>query len=408
MAESLLVMVLQFLEQFLKGPSVVLTDPVRLLYRGTLRVLLVLLHDYPEFLADHHFALCDAIPPTCVQMRNLVLSAFPRSMRLPDPFTQNLKVDRLPEIAVPPRVASDYTGALDRSGLRAGLDAFLTKTPGSGAGAVHPFLRDLPLRLGVSHAVPRDAGERTLPPRGGYDGPLINSLVMYVGTCAIASIQAKGDTGKDGASGGKAEKGGKKNKGGNNNSNNSSSNSSSGGGTPGEGATPPLSIDANAPMELFQYLASELCPEGRYLMLNAIANQLRFPNQHCHYFSFAMLYLFAESGRTGPPGRAELVREQITRVLLERLIVSRPHPWGQLISLLELIRNPRYAFWSHEFTRCAPEIQGVFKSVARSCMLPGPPGADQDESAGGNSTAGAAAGANANSGTSNSNSNTKQ
>ena len=36
--------------------------------------------------------LCDAIPSSCIQMRNLILSAFPRNMRLPDPFTPNLKV----------------------------------------------------------------------------------------------------------------------------------------------------------------------------------------------------------------------------------------------------------------------------------------------------------------------------
>ena len=47
---------------------------VRLLYRGLLRVLLVLLHDFPEFLSEYHFALIDAIPHTCVQMRNIVLS----------------------------------------------------------------------------------------------------------------------------------------------------------------------------------------------------------------------------------------------------------------------------------------------------------------------------------------------
>jgi len=52
----------------------------------------VLLHDFPEFLSEHHFLLCNNIPPTCVQMRNLILSAFPRNMRLPDPFTPNLKV----------------------------------------------------------------------------------------------------------------------------------------------------------------------------------------------------------------------------------------------------------------------------------------------------------------------------
>ena len=60
--------------------------------QGTLRVLLVLLHDFPEFLCEYHFQLCDVVPPSCIQMRNLILSAFPRNMRLPDPFTPNLKV----------------------------------------------------------------------------------------------------------------------------------------------------------------------------------------------------------------------------------------------------------------------------------------------------------------------------
>ena len=40
----------------------------------------------PEFLCDHHYSFCDVIPPNCIQMRNLILSAFPTNMRLPDPF----------------------------------------------------------------------------------------------------------------------------------------------------------------------------------------------------------------------------------------------------------------------------------------------------------------------------------
>lgn len=55
-------------------------------------MLLVLLHDFPEFLCEYHFELCNVVPPSCIQMRNLILSAFPRNMRLPDPFTPNLKV----------------------------------------------------------------------------------------------------------------------------------------------------------------------------------------------------------------------------------------------------------------------------------------------------------------------------
>ena len=76
--------------------------------QGMLRVLLVLLHDFPEFLCDYHYTFCDVIPPNCIQMRNLILSAFPRNMRLPDPFTPNLKVDMLPEIAHQPRIVTQF------------------------------------------------------------------------------------------------------------------------------------------------------------------------------------------------------------------------------------------------------------------------------------------------------------
>ena len=57
------------------------------------------------------------------------------------------------------------------------------------------------------------------------------------------------------------------------------------------------------------------------------------------------------------------------RVLLERLIVNRPHPWGLLITFIELIKNPVFKFWNHEFVHCAPEIEKLFESVARSCMV---------------------------------------
>lgn len=57
------------------------------------QVLLVLLHDFPEFLGEHHASLCDVIPASCIQLRNLILSAFPRSMLLPDPFAPQLKID---------------------------------------------------------------------------------------------------------------------------------------------------------------------------------------------------------------------------------------------------------------------------------------------------------------------------
>ena len=309
--QKLLTAVLKFLEPSLRGAE--LTETVRLLYRGTLRLLLVLLHDFPEFLCDHHFNLCDVIPPNCIQMRNLVLSAFPRNMRLPDPFTPNLKVDLLPEITQSPRVITGEADAAFRaSQLRADLDAYL-KTRSS-----PNFVATLRARLTLDARAAERAGT-------AYNVPLLNAVVLYVGVQAIAANR------KDASS----------------------------------------PITHSAPMEVFQRLAAELDTEGRYLFLNAVANQLRYPNCHTHYFSCVLLYLFAEAG-------SEVVQEQITRVLLERLIVNRPHPWGLLITFIELIKNPRYNFWGHSFTRCAPDIERLFESVARSCIAP-PPKAEGQE-----------------------------
>merc|ERR1711934_190198 len=161
------------------------------------------------------------------------------------------------------------------------------------------FLSELPQKLLLPQAEAMGTGSK-------YNVPLINALVLYIGMNAIHKGQA-------------------------------------------------------IPMEMFQQLVLDLDAEGRYILLNAIANQLRYPNSHTHYFSCVLLFLFAESN-------VEIVKEQITRVLLERLIVNRPHPWGLLITFIELIKNPRYDFWSHAFTRCAPEVERLFENVARSCI----------------------------------------
>ncbi|CAG2231245.1 CNOT1 [Mytilus edulis] len=301
MYAQLLIDLFKFLSPFLRNAE--LTKPTQMLYKGTLRVLLVLLHDFPEFLCDYHYAFCDVIPPNCIQMRNLILSAFPRNMRLPDPFTPNLKVDMLADIAHAPRILTNFANMIQPPQFKKDLDSYLkTRSPVT-------FLSDL-----RSYLQSNEPGMR-------YNIPLMNALVLYVGTQAIAFINSKGQT-------------------------------------------PSMSTIAHsAHMDIFQNLGVDLDTEGRYLFLTAIANQLRYPNSHTHYFSCTLLYLFVEAN-------IEAIQEQITRVLLERLIVNRPHPWGLLITFIELIKNPQFKFWNHEFVHCAPEIEKLFESVARSCMQP--------------------------------------
>lgn len=52
-------------------------------------------------------------------------------------------------------------------------------------------------------------------------------------------------------------------------------------------------------LDIFMRLAGDLDTEGRYLFLNALANQLRYPNNHTHYFSCILLYLFNETTQVG-------------------------------------------------------------------------------------------------------------
>ena len=86
----LLVSLLSFLGPLLKISPMM--EPVRVMYKGTLRVMLVLLHDFPDFLCENHLTLCEFIPNSCIQLRNIIVSAYPRSIRPPDPLNRDLKV----------------------------------------------------------------------------------------------------------------------------------------------------------------------------------------------------------------------------------------------------------------------------------------------------------------------------
>jgi CCR4-NOT transcription complex subunit 1 len=290
---------LEFLEPFLKNAE--LTDVVRLLYKGTLRLLLVLLHDFPEFLGQYHFRLCDAIPLSCVQMRNLVLSAFPRKMRLPDPFTGDLKLGTIPEVRYHPRMFPIMDNMFPTE-LANEIDMFIAGTK--------PILT-------VKDSLKKNMAGSTAS-AGMYNIPAVNAMIFYIG---LKGMKARLDSQQK-------------------NSHVAAFN------------TPAI--------QLYAALIKDLDPEGRSIVVNAMANQLRYPNAHTQYFSFAILNLFENAND-------EKVQEQITRVLLERLIANRPHPWGLLVTFIELIKNPRYDLLNHSFTKLAPEIERLFESVAKSC-----------------------------------------
>ena len=268
------------------------------LYQGVLRVLLILHHDFPEFLAENHYRLCNTIPTHCTQLRNLVLSAYPSSiLELPDPLTAGLKVDRLEEIRKAPGIAGDITTPLLRARIKGVIDRTLQSTS----------ISDENINA-ITSAIQRSTSPDSLDP----NPTLLHALVLYIGQTVLSTpITKAGPT-----------------------------------------------FDPSSPQgTLLTKLARELDPTARYHFLNGIANQLRYPNSHTHFYSYALLHLF---GADHADQLESDVRQQITRVLLERLIVHRPHPWGLIITLLELLKNPAYCFTELPFIKAAPEVRSTF------------------------------------------------
>ena len=266
------------------------------LYRGVLRILLILHHDFPEFLADNHFHLNNIIPSHCTQLRNLVLSAFPTSiLELPNPFSDGLKVDRLEDIKRSPTVDPEISERLRKVNLRDSLDtAFRSKNV------------DEETVEEILDAVrePSNLSSTTVDPA------LLHAIVIYTGQMAVSSL----------------------------------SNS----------LTPGSSFSTDGPhASLLCKLAKALPPAPRYDLLSAMVSQLRYPNTHTWFFSSTLLHLFG-TNQIAPQDPE--VRQQITRCLLERLIVHRPHPWGLIIVLLELMKNRVYLFWEQPFVKTTPEV----------------------------------------------------
>jgi CCR4-NOT transcription complex subunit 1 len=148
----------------------------RNLYRGLLRLLLVLLHDFPEFLSEYYFTLCDAIPPRCVQLRNIVLSAYPPACILPDPHLTSIKLESLPEMGPIPAIQSDFTFSLRTGELRTLLDQCLLNR------VTTPSLTALMERL--------RSGSTTVTGET-YNLTIVNAVVMYIGVSSVAQAKAR-------------------------------------------------------------------------------------------------------------------------------------------------------------------------------------------------------------------------
>ncbi|KAF4633895.1 hypothetical protein G7Y89_g4215 [Cudoniella acicularis] len=281
------------------------------IYQGVLKILVVLQHDFPDFVAANHSRLCANIPTHCVQLHNLILNANPAPYsKLPDPLQTGLKIDRIDEIRESPDNMNDVEAPLRQTGLFEILEQALQSGPSEDAVA-H-----------IAHAIQRknarQSGAGFVPIN--VDRKLIESLVVYVGMHSIARA---------------AQKNG------------------------------PTFVQASPDAALLSMLVHELRPEARYYLLSSLIDQLRFPNSHTHYFSQALLEVF---GNDLNDQEESDIRQQITRILLERLIGQWPQPWGLIVTIHELVKNEKYMFFDLPFIKSNPDVGERFAALAARPM----------------------------------------
>ncbi|PRT54801.1 General negative regulator of transcription subunit 1 [Wickerhamiella sorbophila] len=297
---ALLEALLRFMGVYNNAKS--LSGAAQITYKGLLRVMLVILHDFPEFLVENWYGLCNLIPSSFVQLRNLVLSAFPPKLELPDPMALP-SATPINYSLVPPTGDIDFGVVLAKYGIRRTVDQALRPN-----GVTAPIVSSIISSLSLA-APKRDVGADfdtvavSLP---GY-----NALVMY-----IAQLRGSGE------------------------------------------------FDPDSPAAvLCTRLLNQLNSQGRFVLLSTMANQLRYPNLHTYFYSQYILWLFLPTAATVLKDNTLEIRHIATRVLLERIICNRPHPWGLMATFVQLLKNPKHKFWSLPFVKIAPEIEEMFTSL---------------------------------------------
>lgn len=75
--KDLLVYAFQFLKQNML-PGQKASKALDAFYVGTIRIVLLILKDYPDFLCDYHFSFVNNLPEHAIQLRNMILAAVPR------------------------------------------------------------------------------------------------------------------------------------------------------------------------------------------------------------------------------------------------------------------------------------------------------------------------------------------
>ncbi|KAK1443662.1 ccr4-not transcription complex subunit 1 [Babesia gibsoni] len=248
--------------------------------------LLMLLQKAPEFLCGYYLSLCDAVPPRAMQLRNMLTSAVPRSIKLPNPIIIDDHAD-IPSL----NFTNHIMTVLRAEGLKVATDMFINEPNDA---LIPVILKELRV---MDHTT--------------FDVMLANHYVLYL-VSTMPGILKK---------------------------------------------IPTSSQRAHNSLILLEKIMFSCISQARHMLLSCMTNHMRYPNVSTFAFIGFILRLFNKGDQA--------LQEQITLSLLERLLISRPHPWGVLHLLFQLVKNPKYDFWNR--IEAAPEVEKHIRRIIQSC-----------------------------------------
>jgi CCR4-NOT transcription complex subunit 1 len=171
---SLLCEGLRFMDYFVRDGT--LPHNASVFAKAFVKLALILLHDFPDFVLSNHTALCDATPVPCVQLRNIILCAFPRTIKLPDPFAPSMQLDKLAEMSLAPPITESYTRVMDTGGIPVNDLAECVALPANGKAST--FVKSV--------LFPRLRGQQT-----SWNIPLINAVTLHIAVSYLSSMHTE-------------------------------------------------------------------------------------------------------------------------------------------------------------------------------------------------------------------------
>lgn len=248
-------------------------EEMRRFFIGTLRILLVLIHDFPDFLSDQSFLILEEIPSHFKQFRNIILSAYPKNLKVQNPFVK-IEKDHSEEFKRLPYLCQKIEARINSHNLHSVLINYIKKAdPHQDNENINTILERFYIK-GYQNVTKINV-------------PLLESFVVYVPYFLYFNIYPNSNL-------------------------------------------PAFKQYLEHSSSLFINILLTKDYKLRDKVIKAFMNNLRYPNHITFYFIELIIIIFMNIDKNN-------LLEQIFQNLLSRLINEKPHPWGILSLLFRIL-----------------------------------------------------------------------